>query len=230
MVTATLGFVGLEWLFSHRQHFSQKMFYNIFILVTECGVVQLEKRLGNKTCFFCPKALLRNFWLSSSPPHNTRSCTTPLKFMTKLNSIVSLVTAAVYVREMPQILLDVVPSLSSHTPKCGVGVPGSSRPIGPISCRLLGTIFEDTKFCGAVSDREGLELGPFPLHHPGWDRLGLLQSRSLPQPGGGPGDREQQWEPAGRGYLGMKCSKIIKGPAMTHGFELLREQVSVPLC
>lgn len=102
-----------------------------------------------------------------------------MKFMTNLNSTICLVTAAVYVREMPQNLLDVIQSLSSHTP--GVGLM-SQVPIGPISCRLLGTllrnvlrnVFEDTRFCGAVSDREGPELGPVHLHHPRWDWLGLL--------------------------------------------------------
>lgn len=58
----------------------------------------------------------------------------------------------------------------------------------------------------------------------------LNPEQESPQPEGGPGDQEQPWEPAGRRYLGMKCSKIIKGPAVTHGFELLRAQVSVPLC
>lgn len=64
----------------------------------------------------------------------------------------------------------------------------------PFFCRLLETIlrnvlwavFEDTRFCGAVSDREGPELGPVPLHHPGWGccpepRAGISHSQEEAQ-------------------------------------------------
>ena len=152
------------------------------------------------------------------------SCTIPLEFMTKLNLLISLITTAVYVREIPPNLLNAVTFLPLHTQSTVLAGPRFlTTTVSPISHSLMRTVWRTQCFVKLYHPGRVPSLVSYlsiTLAETGWGcctepRSGVSHRQEEVQKIRS-SDKNQQ----GGLYLGchMKCSKIIKGTAMTHGF------------
>ena len=152
------------------------------------------------------------------------SCAIPLEFRTMLNLLISLVTTALYVREIPLNLLNAVTFLPFHIQSTVLAGPRFlMTTVSPISRSLMRTVLRTQCFVKLYHTGRVLSLVSYlsiTLAKTGWGcctepRSGVSHRQDEVQEIRS-SDKNQQ----GGLYLGccMKCSKIIKGTAMTHGF------------